>query len=120
LLILVIMLGVFIALGCIMDSLSMILLTIPIFWPVLAALDFGLPPDDLQIWFGIIALIVVEMGLITPPIGMNVFIVNGLAHGVPMRETFKGILPFMVSDLIRVAILLAFPSISLLLPRLLN
>ena len=109
----------FIILGFVMDSLSMILLTVPIFWPIIAALDFGLQPEDLQLWFGIIALIVVEMGLITPPVGLNVFIINTLARDVPMIETFKGVVPFIFSDTVRVALLIAFPWITLLVPKLL-
>jgi TRAP-type C4-dicarboxylate transport system permease large subunit len=96
----------------------MILLTIPIFWPIIAALDFGLPPDDLKIWFGIITLMMVEMGLITPPVGLNVFVINALAKDVPMGETFKGVLPFIASDFIRVGLLIAFPVVTLIGPRL--
>jgi C4-dicarboxylate transporter DctM subunit len=117
--ILLAMVALFIVLGFVMDSLSMILLTVPIFWPIIAALDFGLQPDDLQLWFGIIALIVVEMGLITPPVGLNVFIINTLAKDVPMIETFKGVVPFILSDTVRVALLIIFPWITLIVPRLL-
>ena len=113
------MVALFIVLGFVMDSLSMILLTVPIFWPIIAVLDFGLQPDDLQLWFGIIALIVVEMGLITPPVGLNVFIINTMAKDVPMIETFKGIMPFILSDTVRVALLIFFPWITLVVPRLL-
>ncbi|MEK9684405.1 MAG: TRAP transporter large permease [Rhodospirillaceae bacterium] len=117
--ILLAMVALFIVLGFVMDSLSMILLTVPIFWPIIAALDFGLQPEDLQLWFGIIALIVVEMGLITPPVGLNVFIINTLAKDVPMIETFKGVVPFILSDTVRVALLIIFPWITLIVPRLL-
>ena len=108
----------FILLGFVMDSLSMILLTVPIFWPIIAAFDFGMSPDELQLWFGIITLIVVEVGLITP-VGLNVFVINSMAKDVPMIETFKGVLPFFLSDTIRVALLILFPAITLVLPRLL-
>ena len=110
------MLLLYLVLGCLMDSLSMMLLTVPIFWPVIAGLDFGLGPEETKIWFGIVALIVVEVGLITPPVGMNVLIINSLAEGVRMVETFRGVTPFLVSDLLRVALLIAFPAISLWLP----
>jgi len=113
------MIVLFIVLGFVMDSLSMIFLTIPIFWPIIAVLDFGMSPDEAKLWFGIIALIVVEMGLITPPVGLNVFIINSMAKNVPMIETFKGVIPFFASDIVRVAILILFPSITLILPRLL-
>ena len=98
----------------------MILLTVPIFWPIIAVLDFGLQPDDLKLWFGIITLIVVEVGLITPPVGLNVFVINSMARDVPMIETFKGVLPFLLSDFLRVALIFVFPIITLILPRLLE
>ncbi|MAD40236.1 MAG: C4-dicarboxylate ABC transporter permease [Tistrella sp.] len=119
-LILVAILVLLILLGCLMDSLSMILLAIPFLWPVVAGLDFGLTPEDQKVWFGIIALVVVELGLITPPVGLNVFIINGLAHDVPMRETFRGVMPFFAAEILRVALLVAVPAITLTLPRLLG
>jgi tripartite ATP-independent transporter DctM subunit len=119
-LILAAILLLYLALGCVMDSLSMILLTVPIFFPIVMGLDFGLTPDETAIWFGILALIVVEVGLITPPVGMNVFIINAMAGEVPMLETFKGVLPFLLSDGLRVALLVAFPGLTLWLVRLLS
>jgi tripartite ATP-independent transporter DctM subunit len=110
------MLALYVALGCVMDSLSMILLTVPIFWPIIAGLDFGLQGEDLKLWFGILCLIVVEVGLITPPVGLNVFVIHSLAKDVPMLETFKGVLPFLASDAVRVALIIAFPVIALALP----
>ena len=128
---LLILLVVLIALGCLMDSLSMILLAIPFFWPVLVELNggdwvsvadspFGLTTEELKVWFGILALIVVELGLITPPVGMNVFIISAQAPDVPMRETFLGVLPFFGAELVRVAILIAFPALTLWLPQVLG
>ncbi|MEO0831396.1 MAG: TRAP transporter large permease subunit, partial [Pseudomonadota bacterium] len=174
-LILCIILAFYLLLGCLMDSLSMILLTIPIFWPIIQELDFGLVSMvDLQsarladlvasgkeipaavlseaqallaagqelsremarelglrgvsngalnrvniehtaIWFGILVLIVVEVGLITPPVGMNLFVINAMDRATPMIETYKAVLYFVASDLIRVAILVAFPAITLAL-----
>ena len=112
---------IYLALGCVMDSLSMILLTIPIFLPIIMGLDFwGMGPTDKAIWFGILALMVVEIGLITPPVGMNVFIINSLAKDVPMKETFKGVMPFLASDLLRVVLLVFFPSLSLWLVHILR
>ena len=108
---------IFIVLGMLMDSLSMIILAIPFFWPMVSGLDFGMPVDDVKIWFGIIALVVVELGLITPPVGLNVFIINSLAPDVPMRQTFKGVVPFFISEMVRVSLLVAFPIISLALPH---
>ena len=120
-----------ILLGCLMDSLSMILLAIPFFWPVLVTINggdyvsadeaaFGMGAEDLKIWFGILALIVVELGLITPPVGMNVFVISAMAKGVPMRDTFVGVMPFFGAEIVRVGVLLAFPAIVLWLPRVLS
>jgi len=107
---------IYIFLGCVMDSLAMILLTIPIFYPVVMGLDFyGMTATDKSVWFGILALMVVEIGLVHPPVGMNVFIINRLAKDVPLVETFKGVVPFLISDFARIALLLAFPTISLYL-----
>ncbi|WP_273071833.1 TRAP transporter large permease [Thioclava marina] len=120
-----------IVLGCLMDSMSMILLVLPFFWPVLVEINgglyqmadgsgFGLSTDELKVWFGILALVVVELGLITPPVGMNVFVISALAKNVPMGTTFRGVFPFFLSELVRVALLLAFPALTLWLPRLLG
>jgi tripartite ATP-independent transporter DctM subunit len=113
------MIGLYILFGCIMDSLAMILITIPIFWPIIAALEFGFTnPDELKLWFGIITLSVVEVGLITPPVGLNVFVINSLAKDVPMLDTFRGVVPFLMSDAVRVTLIVLFPIMSLWLPRL--
>ncbi len=101
--------------GCLMDSLSMILLTIPIFFPVISVLDFGMSPEHVAIWFGILVLIVVEVGLITPPVGMNLFIINAMDRSTPMKETYKAVLWFVTSDIVRVILLVLFPSITLFL-----
>jgi len=111
--VLAIMLLFYLVFGCIMDSLSMILLTIPIFLPIIEVLDFGMNAEDTALWFGILALIVVEVGLITPPVGMNLFIINSIAKDIPMVQTYQGVFPFVVSDLVRVVILVAFPGITL-------
>ncbi|WP_313137393.1 TRAP transporter large permease [Paracoccus jeotgali] len=111
------MLVLYLLLGCVMDSMSMLLLTIPIFYPIIGGLDFGMTREDTLIWFGILAVVVVEVGLITPPVGMNVFIINGMAKDVPMWESFRGVLPFLISDVIRIGVLLAFPVITLGLGR---
>ena len=101
--------------GCLMDSLSMILLTIPIFFPVISVLDFGMSPEHVAIWFGILVLIVVEVGLITPPVGMNLFVINTMSRETPMIETYKAVIFFVGSDLVRVVILVMFPAITLFL-----
>lgn len=113
-LVLAAILVLYLLLGCVMDSLAMILLTIPIFYPVIIGLDFyGLDASEKSIWFGILALMVVEIGLITPPLGMNLFIVQKAAGDVPFSETAKGVLPFLASDLVRIVLLALFPIISL-------
>lgn len=116
--ILFVVLVMYLLFGCIMDSLSMIFLTIPILFPIMEGLDFGIPHSEFGLWFGIIVLIVVEVGLITPPVGMNLFIINALDRDTPISDTFKGTLPFVVTDLIRVGLLVAFPVLTLGLVRL--
>ncbi len=113
------MVVLYIVLGFVMDSLSMILLTVPIFWPIIAGLDYGLGPEETKLWFGIITLIVVEVGLITPPVGLNVFVINSMARDVPMIETFKGVVPFLASDALRVVLIVVFPALTLVMPALL-
>ena len=117
--ILLLIVGLYILLGFVMDSLSMILLTVPILWPIIAGLEFPVTGEELKLWFGVISLIVVEVGLITPPVGLNVFVINSLAKDVPMIETFKGVLPFLASDALRVALIILVPVTTLWLPRLL-
>jgi tripartite ATP-independent transporter DctM subunit len=114
---LVVMAGImifYIILGCVMDEMSMILLTVPTLFPVILGMDFfGLNPSDKALWFGILILTVCEIGMIFPPVGLNVYIMNGLAKDVPMVETYKGVVPFLITDGIRLALLIAFPAISL-------
>lgn len=109
---------VYLLLGCVMDSLAMILLTVPVFFPLVTGLDFGMTEEEIAIWFGILALIVVEVGLITPPIGLNVYVINSLADNVPLGDSFLGIVPFLLSDFVRVALILALPATCLWLPGL--
>lgn len=99
----------YVVLGCFMESLAMILLTVPIFFPVILANGYD------PVWFGIIAVVTVELGLITPPVGMNLFMVKSAARRMRFEIIMVGVLPFVLSDLLRLAILLAFPGISLLL-----
>ena len=111
-----------------MDSLAMILVVVPFFWPALVDLNggdyitaesavYGLDTEQLKIWFGIIALVVVELGLITPPVGLNVFIISSLADNVRMKEVFIGVLPFFAVEILRIALLLAAPALCLFLPE---
>jgi tripartite ATP-independent transporter DctM subunit len=103
----------YVVLGAVMDELSMILLTIPIFFPMIMGLDFGMPKESVAIWFGIMVLMTVGFGMLAPPVGLNVYVVNTMAKDVPISESYKGVMPFLVSDTIRTTLLLFFPGISL-------
>jgi C4-dicarboxylate transporter DctM subunit len=103
----------YVILGAVMDELSMILLTIPIFFPMIMAMDFGMSQEMTAIWFGIMVLMTVGFGLLAPPVGLNVYVVNGMAKDVPIGESYKGVMPFLISDVFRTTLLLLFPSISL-------
>ena len=105
---------IYIILGTAMEELSMILLTLPVFFPIIVKL--GLDP----IWFGILIVVVVEIGLISPPVGMNLFVLSTLIPEVPTRTVFRGVMPFITADIVRLAILVAFPAISLYLPSLMK
>src|SRR5690606_27030854 len=111
--VLALLLLAYIVLGAVMDELAMMLLTLPVFFPVVTALDFGLSAEETAIWFGILVLVVVGIGLTAPPIGLNVFVVSSLARDVPIASTYRGVLPFLGMDLIRLCLLVAFPSLSL-------
>jgi tripartite ATP-independent transporter DctM subunit len=100
----------YLVLGCLMDAMAMIILTVPIIFPVVTALGFD------PIWFGVIIVMTVELGLIHPPVGMNVFVIKSVVQDVSFSTIFKGVLPFIVTDLIRLVILIAFPIIALWLP----
>ena len=106
--------ALYIVLGFFMDELSAVILTIPVIFPAVMSLDlWGLDYSDKAIWFGILVLIVMQMGLVTPPVGLNMYIINNLAKDVPILETFKGVIPFLISDLMRIVLLFIFPSITL-------
>jgi C4-dicarboxylate transporter, DctM subunit len=110
----------YVLLGAVMDELSMMLLTIPVIFPAVMQLPLmGLDPESKAIWFGILVLMTVSFGLIAPPVGLNVYVVNGVAKDVPMNETYKGVLPFLAWDALRTVLLLVFPVISLGLVQLL-
>ena len=98
----------------------MIFLTVPIFIPIVTQLDFGLTPEEVGIWFGILVLMAAEVGLITPPVGLNLFVINAMSKNVAIGQTYKGILPFVASDIVRIIGLAAFPAISLWLVRLMS
>src|SRR2546429_9771518 len=100
----------YLVLGCLMDAMAMIILTIPIIFPVIVHLGFD------PIWFGVIIVMTVELGLIHPPVGMNVFVIKSVVHDVSFSTIFYGVLPFIVTDLIRLVILIAFPILATFLP----
>ena len=106
--------AIYVILGTAMEELSMILLTVPVFFPLVVHMGFD------PIWFGILIVVVVEIGLISPPVGMNLFVLNALLPQVPTKTLFRGVLPFVVADIIRLGILIAFPAISLWLPSLMR
>jgi C4-dicarboxylate transporter, DctM subunit len=110
----------YVVLGAVMDELSMLLLTIPIFFPMVMGLDFGMPKDLTAIWFGIMVLMTVGFGLLAPPVGLCVYVVNGMAKDVPIAESYRGVMPFLISDTLRTLLLLFFPAISLWLVTLMK
>ncbi len=107
----------YVVLGAVMDELSMILLTVPIFFPMIMGLDFGMPKDQVAIWFGIMVLMTVGFGMLAPPVGLNVYVVNSMAKDVPIAESYKGVMPFLISDVFRTLLLLFFPGIALWLVK---
>jgi C4-dicarboxylate transporter DctM subunit len=100
----------YLILGCLMDAMAMIILTVPIIFPVIVQLGFD------PIWFGIIIVMTVELGLIHPPVGMNVFVIKSVVKDVTFMTIFRGVIPFVVTDILRLIILIAFPIIALWLP----
>ena len=108
----IVMLLIYLVLGCFLESLSMVLLTVPIFFPIIVNLGFD------PIWFGIIVVMVTELSLITPPVGLNLFIIKGTVGNISLQTIYKGIVPFVAADIVRLAVLVAFPGLVLLLPTL--
>jgi len=104
-------LAIYIVLGCVLESLSMILLTVPIFFPVVRSLGYD------PIWFGILVVVITEISLITPPVGLNVFVLRGVLPDVSTRTIFRGVMPFIAADVVRLAIVAAVPALSLWLPH---
>ena len=110
----IICIAVYIVLGCILESISMMLLTVPVFYPVMQSLGLDL------VWFGIVVVVVIEISLITPPIGLNVFVLKSMLPEVELTKIFRGVLPFIAADIVRITLIVAIPSISLFLPRLME
>jgi tripartite ATP-independent transporter DctM subunit len=109
---------IYLILGCFMESLAMVLLTLPVFIPLVLGLDLGMTPGGTMVWFGILVLVSVEVGMISPPFGLNLFLINSMAKDVPMRETYMGVLGFCVMDAMRLALLVFVPATALWLPGL--
>lgn len=116
--ILLVVLLIYFLLGCFMESLAMVLLTLPIFVPLMLGLDFGLSREQVLVWFGILVLMSVEVGMISPPFGLNLFVINAMAKDVPMGETYRGVIGFVASDFARILLLALVPAVSLWLPGL--
>jgi len=110
----VVMMVIYVALGLVMEELSMVLLTIPVFFPVITGLGFD------PVWFGVLIVTIVEIGMISPPVGMNLFVMNSLLPLVKLKTIFQGVWPFVMADIVRLGILIAFPAISLWLPSLMG
>ncbi|WP_397474493.1 TRAP transporter large permease [Pusillimonas sp.] len=122
LLVILVIVASYLVLGCVMESMSMILLTVPVFYPIIAALDlsFMMPPELVLIWFGIVVVVVTEISLITPPVGMNVFIIRAVIPDVSTATIYRGVTPFWLVDIVRLALLVFVPSISLWLPSMMK
>ena len=114
-LVLLLIILIYVVLGCVLESLSMILLTVPVFYPLMLDLDFGMSPEMVLIWFAVIVMVVTEISLITPPVGLNVFVLKAVLPDVKLQTIFRGVIPFWIADILRVVLLVAFPFLSLAL-----
>lgn len=104
---------IYVILGCFLDSISMILITVPVFLPIVEGLGYS------PVWFGVFLVIVAEIGLITPPVGLNIFVIRAQAPDIPLSTIYRGILPFLVTHFVGIALLIAVPSLAIWLPSLL-
>jgi TRAP-type C4-dicarboxylate transport system permease large subunit len=106
-------------LGCFMDSLGMMILTVPVLFPLVQELapDLGMSQAEAAIWFGIVVVIAIEIGLMRPPLGLNVFIIQGVAPDIPVTAIFRGVVPFWVADILRLVVLILIPALVLWFPR---
>ncbi|NVJ93602.1 MAG: TRAP transporter large permease subunit, partial [Methylocystaceae bacterium] len=113
-LVIMMIIAIYVVLGCVLESMSMILLTVPVFYPMVQSLGFDL------IWFGILVVVVTEISLITPPVGLNVFVLRTVLPDVRLSTIFKGVFPFWIADIVRLLLIALIPAISLFLPSMLN
>lgn len=113
---------IYLILGSFMDSIGMMILTIPVIFPLIQELapDIGMTVADAAIWFGIFVVIVIEIGLMTPPLGLNVFVIHGAARHIPLSAIYRGVIPFWIADIARLFLIIVFPGIALWLPKLLG
>jgi tripartite ATP-independent transporter DctM subunit len=120
--VMLVIMAIYVVLGCVLESLSMILLTVPVFYPLILSLDFSgmMDPSMVLIWFGIVVVVVTEISLITPPVGLNVFVLRSVLPDVSTSTIFRGVTPFWCADIVRLALLVLIPSISLFLPLLVS
>lgn len=109
--VILVLIAIYLLLGCVLESMSMILLTVPVFYPMVQAMGMDL------IWFGILVVVVTEISLITPPVGMNVFVLRGVVPDVKLSTIFRGVAPFVVADVVRLGLIVGIPALSLLLPH---
>jgi C4-dicarboxylate transporter DctM subunit len=114
LMVVVMMMGIYLALGMVMEELAIVLLTIPVFFPVITGLGFD------PVWFGILIVTIVEIGMISPPVGLNLFVLNSLLPDVKLNTLYRGVWPFVIADIVRLGILIAIPGIALWLPNLMQ
>jgi len=114
LMIIFIIIGIYVVLGCVLESISMMLLTVPVFFPLINSLGYD------PIWFGVLVVVVVEISLITPPVGLNVFVLNAVLREVSVAQIFRGVVPFIMADVVRVLLVVFVPAISLALPNMLK
>jgi len=110
----VVMMGIYLMLGMVMEELAIVLLTIPVFFPIITGLGFD------PVWFGILIITVVEIGMISPPVGLNLFVINSLLKDVKLGTIYKGVWPFVIADVIRLGVLIAVPGLALWLPQLMR
>ncbi|MEO8836208.1 MAG: TRAP transporter large permease subunit, partial [Caldimonas sp.] len=106
--------AIYVVLGTVMEELSIILLTVPVFFPLVVALGYD------PVWFGIVIVVVMQIGLISPPVGMNMFVVKSMLPHIPTKTVFRGVLPFVYAEIVLLAIVVAFPWLSLVLPRMMR
>ncbi len=113
-LVMLMIIAFYLAVGCFVDSLALILLTVPIFYPVILGLGYD------PIWFGVLIVLITQMGVITPPVGVNVYVVSGIERGIPLQTVFRGAIPFLIALIVACGLLMLFPALATWLPQIVN